>query len=35
MADKPDIRKILEQRILVCDGAMGTMLQAHGLPAGH
>ena len=30
-----DIRTALGQRVLFCDGAMGTMLQAAGLPAGH
>ena len=29
-----DIRTELGRRILFCDGAMGTMLQAAGLPAG-
>ena len=28
-----DIRTELGRRILFCDGAMGTMLQAAGLPA--
>jgi len=28
-------RDILKQRVLVCDGAMGTMLQANGMPGGH
>ena len=30
-----DIRTELGRRVLICDGAMGTMLQAAGLPAGH
>ena len=28
---KKDIRELLSERILVLDGAMGTMLQAQGL----
>jgi len=28
---KPDIRKILEERVLVLDGAMGTMIQRYKL----
>ena len=28
---KPDIKKLLEQRILILDGAMGTMIQRHRL----
>ena len=28
-------KKLLSEKPLVCDGAMGTMLQAKGLPAGH
>jgi 5-methyltetrahydrofolate--homocysteine methyltransferase len=31
MNHKPDIRKELAQRMLVLDGAMGTMIQRHGL----
>ncbi len=31
MADKNDIKALLEQRILVLDGAMGTMIQRHKL----
>lgn len=31
MANKPDIRTLLEKRILVLDGAMGTMIQRHSL----
>ncbi len=27
--EKPDIRQLLEQRILIIDGAMGTMIQRH------
>jgi 5-methyltetrahydrofolate--homocysteine methyltransferase len=27
--------KELKNRVLVCDGAMGTMLQQSGLPSGH
>jgi 5-methyltetrahydrofolate--homocysteine methyltransferase len=30
-----NFREALQQRILVCDGAMGTMLQAAGMPGGH
>lgn len=30
-----DIRSELGRRLLLCDGGMGTMLQAAGLPAGH
>lgn len=29
-----DIRKALEERILFCDGGMGSLLQAKGLKAG-
>ena len=32
---KEDFKTLLKQRILVADGAMGTMLQAAGLPPGH
>jgi 5-methyltetrahydrofolate--homocysteine methyltransferase len=32
---KKDFNTLLKQRILVADGAMGTMLQAAGLPPGH
>ena len=28
-------REVLSKRVLVCDGAMGTMLQAAGMPGGH
>jgi len=31
---KPDLLKTLKKKILVCDGAMGTQLQAHGLGPG-
>jgi 5-methyltetrahydrofolate--homocysteine methyltransferase len=30
-----DFREALKQRVLVSDGAMGTMLQAAGIPSGH
>ncbi|MFH1073812.1 MAG: homocysteine S-methyltransferase family protein [Candidatus Firestonebacteria bacterium] len=30
----PDILKTLKNKVLVCDGAMGTMLQKYGLSAG-
>ena len=29
--DKPDIRELVKERILVLDGAMGTMIQRHKL----
>ena len=32
---KEDFKTLPKQRILVADGAMGTMLQAAGLPPGH
>ena len=28
---RPNLRKLLTERILVLDGAMGTMIQTHGL----
>jgi methionine synthase I (cobalamin-dependent) len=31
---KEEIRKILEERTLLLDGAMGTMLQTNGLKSG-
>ncbi|MEI6748220.1 MAG: homocysteine S-methyltransferase family protein, partial [Bacteroidota bacterium] len=31
MSTKPDIRSELEKRMLVLDGAMGTMIQRYGL----
>ncbi len=31
MSDRPDLRRALAERVIVADGAMGTMLQAHDL----
>ena len=31
MANKPDIRSLLRNRVLVLDGAMGTMIQRYDL----
>ncbi|WP_017611909.1 methionine synthase [Nocardiopsis salina] len=32
MRDRPTFREVLTERVVVADGAMGTMLQAHDLP---
>jgi 5-methyltetrahydrofolate--homocysteine methyltransferase len=31
MSDRPDLRRVLAERVVVADGAMGTMLQAYDL----